>query len=223
MNLFRKAEIHTVAMGEADNDLMRRLAEIGLGRYRSIGFLGRAGRVNAWWIVGPYPAPDVKAWERKEAPEDAVALSLPTPVEERPVYWRRVFTSHAAGFVNLDREFEPRDKVFAYAFARVFVEAETEARLVMGSDDGIRVWLNDAARAHEVRDAGLQAPRRQGRRDPREGLEPPAREVLRRGRPLGLLRAHHPPRRRAPRLPDGVTARRGGRSDPRQRAGTGTF
>ena len=144
MNLFRKAEIHTVAMGEADNDLMRRLAEIGLGRYRSIGFLGRAGHVNAWWIVGPYPAPDAKAWERKEAPEDAVALSLPTPVEDRPVYWRRVFTSHPAGFLNLDREFEPRDKVFAYAFARVFVEAETEARLVMGSDDGIRVWLNDA-------------------------------------------------------------------------------
>ena len=144
MNLFRRAEIHTVAMGEADNALMRRLAEIGLGRYRSIGFLGREGRVNAWWLMGPYAAKDAKAWERKEAPEDEVALAAPLTLEGKPVYWRRVFTSHKAGFVNLDREMEPRNAVFAYAFARIFVEEPVEARLVMGSDDGLRIWLNDA-------------------------------------------------------------------------------
>lgn len=144
MNLFRKAEIHTVAMGEADNALMRRLAEIGLGRYRSIGFLGRDGFVNAWWLMGAYPAPNEKAWERKEAPEEAVALVLPLTIDGASVHWKRVFTAHKAAFVNLNPEFEKRDKVFAYAFARVFVEEETEARLVMGSDDGMRVWLNDA-------------------------------------------------------------------------------
>ncbi len=144
MNLFRKAEIHTLAMGEADNDLMRRLADLGLGRYRSIGFLGRGSRVNAWWIVGPYRATDAKAWGRKEAPEDGVALALPVTIGGKPVHWRRVFTSHAAGFVNLDRVLVPRNKVCAYAFAEVFVEAETKARLEIGSDDGVRVWLNDA-------------------------------------------------------------------------------
>lgn len=143
MNLFRKAEIHTVAMGEADNALMRRLAEIGLGQYRSIGFLGREGRINAWWLMGPYPAKDVASWARAESPEEAVALSQPVVVDGKPVYWRHVFTTHEDGYVNLDREMEPRNGVFAYAFAEVTVEAAIEARLVVGSDDGIRVWLND--------------------------------------------------------------------------------
>jgi Concanavalin A-like lectin/glucanases superfamily len=37
MNLFRKAEIHTISMGDADLDLMHRIAMAGLGRYRNLG------------------------------------------------------------------------------------------------------------------------------------------------------------------------------------------
>jgi len=141
MNLFRKAEIHAIAMGEADNDLMRRLAAVGLGRYRSIGFLGREGRVNAWWIVGPFPAPDVAAWERSEDPEREVRLDRPVRIEERRAHWRRVFTSHAEALVDLDRELGPRDRVAAYAYAEVVVDKGGKARLEIGSDDGVRVWL----------------------------------------------------------------------------------
>jgi hypothetical protein len=32
MNLFRKAEIHCVGIGEANHDLLRRIADIGLGQ-----------------------------------------------------------------------------------------------------------------------------------------------------------------------------------------------
>ncbi|MEN8149824.1 MAG: LamG-like jellyroll fold domain-containing protein [Planctomycetota bacterium] len=37
MNLFRKAEIHTISMGDADLFLMHRIAMLGLGRYRNLG------------------------------------------------------------------------------------------------------------------------------------------------------------------------------------------
>jgi len=37
MNLFRKAEIHTISMGSADLFLMHRIAMLGLGRYRNLG------------------------------------------------------------------------------------------------------------------------------------------------------------------------------------------
>jgi hypothetical protein len=37
LNLFRKAEIHTVSMGDADLYLMHRIAMLGLGKYRNLG------------------------------------------------------------------------------------------------------------------------------------------------------------------------------------------
>jgi len=56
MNLFRKAEIHTVAMASADAPLMRGLAEQGLGDYSPIGLRAPGGRVGRWWTIGPFPA-----------------------------------------------------------------------------------------------------------------------------------------------------------------------
>jgi hypothetical protein len=37
LNLFRKAEIHCIAMGEAEAELLRALAAMGHGRFRAIG------------------------------------------------------------------------------------------------------------------------------------------------------------------------------------------
>ena len=142
MNLFRKAEIHTVAIGEADSGLMRRMAELGLGRYRSIGMLGREGRINAWWLLGPFPAPDVGSWEKQEAPEQEVVLKRPVAIGEEKVHWKRVFTDHRKAYVNLNAHFETKDKVAAYAYAEVRVEEAGAARLKLGSDDGARVWVN---------------------------------------------------------------------------------
>lgn len=142
LNLYRKAEIHTIAIGEADNALMRRMADLGLGRYRSFGILGRGGRINTWWLLGPFPAEDVKSWSTAEAPEEHVDVRSPVHIGERNVRWKRAFTSHKHAVVNLERELGPADHACAYAYAEIVVEAVTSARLKIGSDDGVRVWLN---------------------------------------------------------------------------------
>lgn len=142
MNTFRKAEIHTVAMGEADSRLLRGLAELGLGGYQPIGILGRDGQVNAWWLMGPYAAPAVEDWKRAEAPEEGVNLREALPIDGTRVHWRRVYTAHKDAVVDLDRAFTQRDRVAAYAYAEIQVARAGPARLHLGSDDGIRVWLN---------------------------------------------------------------------------------
>lgn len=55
MNLLRNAEIHCVAVGEADDDLLTRLAALGLGRVRRVG-------------AAPAPAAPAPAAPRPAAP-----------------------------------------------------------------------------------------------------------------------------------------------------------
>ncbi len=184
MNALRKTEIHTVSIGEADRGLMRGLAEVGHGRHRSIGMLGREGRVTAWWIVGPYPPrkpaagdapatepqgepkkdpkkgpkPDPFApWTQPEAPEEHVALHAPVTIGGRAVFWERIFGNRRHALINLRTHLPGAGEACAYAYAEVHVERAMTARLRLGCDDGVRVWLNGtlvhsrlAARRHRV-------------------------------------------------------------------------
>ena len=62
---------------------------------------------------------------------------------EKLVPWTRVFTGHKKAIVDLDRHFEKPDGVAAYAYAEVQIATAGPAQLDLGSDDGVRVWLND--------------------------------------------------------------------------------
>lgn len=143
MNAFRKAEIHTIAMGEADSSLLQKIARLGLGGCRPLGILGRAGRLNAWWLMGPYPAPKPELWAQTEKPEEGVHLKGSLLVGGKRVRWERVFTNHRNAVVDLDKHYGKPDGVAAYAYAQIEVAAAGPARLELGSDDGVRVWLND--------------------------------------------------------------------------------
>ncbi|MHC4493485.1 MAG: vWA domain-containing protein, partial [Planctomycetota bacterium] len=72
LNLFRKVEVHCIAMGEASSVLLPRMAGLGLGRYRSLGRLARGGYVDAWWVIGPFDAPHEKSWADAEFPEQGI-------------------------------------------------------------------------------------------------------------------------------------------------------
>lgn len=167
MNLLRKAEIHTISIGEADHGLMRGLAEVGHGRHRSIGMLGREARVTAWWLVGAFPAPPpeattspesgeakpnaekkkpdpFKGWETTEGPEKHVSLKSPVTIRGTTAYWDRVFGNRRHALINLRSTFPGKDPASVYAYAEVHVEEATAAKLRLGCDDGVRVWLNEA-------------------------------------------------------------------------------
>jgi hypothetical protein len=95
----------------------------------------RGGRVSAWWIKGPYPAPKVEDWAKAEAPEKGIDLKQG---------WRPVQVGGKNGIVDFDSLFKPNDNVTAYAYAEIWVRKDRDATLKCGSDDGIRIWLNGA-------------------------------------------------------------------------------
>jgi len=142
MNLFRKAEIHSVAMASADAKLMRGLADQGLGTYRPIGLRAAGGRVGRWWTVGPFPVPDAAKWSEAGEPEAMLKSGWSRPavyrVKDTWIGWTEREGDRKHGVVALGSE---RDSC-AYAYAVVVPDEAGDADLQVGARQGIRVWLN---------------------------------------------------------------------------------
>jgi HEAT repeat protein len=99
----------------------------------------REGRVSAWWILGPFPAAGQDAWTATLGPETGVDLDAKREDERR---WIPVQVGGEDAVVDLDGMFQPNDRVVAYAYAEIVTRKERDVVLKMGSDDGIRCWVN---------------------------------------------------------------------------------
>ncbi|MBN2448222.1 MAG: hypothetical protein JXO22_15950, partial [Phycisphaerae bacterium] len=94
--------------------------------------------ITTWLVAGPYELPDKNGFELHDVafpPEDASATDvewMPQPViDDVDRYW----------FVDLNTP-RPASNCCKYLFTRVYSPAEQPATLELGSDDGIKVWLN---------------------------------------------------------------------------------
>ncbi|MGZ5496382.1 MAG: hypothetical protein ACXWFO_06485, partial [Candidatus Aminicenantales bacterium] len=57
------------------------------------------------------------------------------------VGWR-TFKADASGYVRLDDLIRPNEQAIVYGLAYVFSPDDRTASLLLGSDDGVRVWVN---------------------------------------------------------------------------------
>jgi len=100
--------------------------------------------ITEWRLVGPFEAADM----------DDLPTAYPPETETAPaknykgkggatVAWRTV-KADAAGYVRLDGLVEPDEKAVVYAAAYVLSPDDRAADLLLGSDDGVRVWVNGA-------------------------------------------------------------------------------
>ncbi len=121
----------------------------------SVEFTARGGRVHAWWLKGPFVAPNQASWAKAEAPESGVTLRTKLPDQTEKLLWGSAVVAGDQAIVDLDARFTPNDNVCAYAYAEIFV---TKARAVVmktGSDDGIRVWVNGTLVHSKLEPRGL--------------------------------------------------------------------
>ncbi|MBI5366329.1 MAG: hypothetical protein HZA54_04775 [Planctomycetes bacterium] len=91
------------------------------------GFAG--GFVRAWRVAGPFDNEQDEGFTRDDVP------AADPPVAE----WRRVADAETLDFLPL---FERKENVSAYAHVYLKPGAPGPARLWLGSDDGVRAWLN---------------------------------------------------------------------------------
>jgi sugar phosphate isomerase/epimerase/HEAT repeat protein len=94
-----------------------------------------AGCVITWEISGPYTDNDKGLGELHP-------IAFPPETDPAKATWRRV-AAEADGRLDLNREFRGNNRC-AYMRCLVQTTAAVDAVLAVGSDDGIKVWLNAA-------------------------------------------------------------------------------
>ena len=130
--------------------VLKRLLEAGSlpgaeAKLRALGeaveLTAQGGRVDAWWVVGPFPSEGERSWKKAHFPEKDVERASH---EEggRTYEWESMVSTSSDGYIDWDAHYEENENVVAYAFAEVVVKTDREAVLKVGSDDGVVVWVN---------------------------------------------------------------------------------
>jgi len=98
--------------------------------------------ITGWRVIGPFDAPDMSFLQKVYPPEREIDPEGSYPGKDgRTVEWTRIQTD-TSGWVRLEDIIQPREKAVAYGLAYVHSPSERPAVMRIGSDDGVRIWLN---------------------------------------------------------------------------------
>jgi len=111
--------------------------------------------VREWMLIGPWDNTGNSGLKAVYPPEKEIAFDKKYQGKAAEVTWKKVKVG-ADGVVNLLQHFSPSDDVVAYGYFCVTAPDEMTTDMYVGSDDGVRVWLNGKL-VHDHRvDRGLQ-------------------------------------------------------------------
>jgi hypothetical protein len=91
--------------------------------------------VTSWLVAGPYK-------ENGKNGEAVFKQVFPAETGNRDVKWTRLTSGINTEDINLEAQLGGHDNCCAYVKASLDSPAEQSARLELGSDDGIKAWLN---------------------------------------------------------------------------------
>lgn len=114
-----------------------------------IGFVGfgltpSARRfIREWNLAGPFPAADMDDLLTVHPPEQEIVFAGKYKGKnDAEVGWRTV-QADEGGYVRLSSLVRPNEQVLVYGLVYVLSPDDRAAHLLLGSDDGVRVWVND--------------------------------------------------------------------------------
>ena len=110
--------------------------------------------ISDWYVIGPFDNPiggfDTEGLMISYPPEKEIDLGKSYPGKDGiDVKWQRIIADEK-GFVDLDKYLKPNDWAVAYALTYVWSPDERGIKIFSGSDDGIRIWLNDELVHHHL-------------------------------------------------------------------------
>jgi tetratricopeptide (TPR) repeat protein len=103
----------------------------------------QAGYVRDWLVIGPFENQEKLGFDESYAPEREIDLSRSYLGMRGKVAWKKMEHMRSDGAVDFNGVLYPREWTAAYALTYVYVPGEKAAALRMGSDDSLKVWLND--------------------------------------------------------------------------------
>jgi hypothetical protein len=110
--------------------------------------------IPQWYMIGPFPNPKDEQHHRLGLdnvypPETEIDLKKAyIGAENQEVRWE-LKQSPENGHIDLYRKYDPFELVIVYALTYIYSPKEQEVPLLLGTDDGVEVFLNDQP-VHEV-------------------------------------------------------------------------
>jgi hypothetical protein len=95
-----------------------------------------------WNLIGPFDAPNMSYLQVAYPPEKEIDLSQTYRGKgEVPLRWKKI-QAEPSGFIRLENRVSPSERGIVYGHVYVFSPEKREALMLVGSDDGVRIWLN---------------------------------------------------------------------------------
>jgi hypothetical protein len=111
--------------------------------------------VREWMLIGPWDNTNNTGLREIYPPEQEIAFDKKYQGKAGEVAWKKVKVG-PDGVVNLLQHMSPGDNVVGYGYFCVTSPADVTTDMYVGSDDGVRVWINGKL-VHDHRvDRGLQ-------------------------------------------------------------------
>ena len=146
-----QVSLKNVLLGEGTNTLIFEAAGVNpKSTGADLSFMGLAVSASArrfiteWNLAGPFDAPDMEALTTVYPPEKGAGPGTPAVKGKNDVdvAWKTV-RAEPSGYIRLTQFLQPFEQAIAYGQAYVLSPDDRETRLLVGSDDGVRVWVND--------------------------------------------------------------------------------
>ena len=98
--------------------------------------------VRDWNLVGPFHAADMDDLPTVYPPETETAPAKGYKGKNGAGVGWRTFKAGDSGYIRLDDLIRPNEQAIVYGLAYVLSPDDRDATLLLGSDDGVRVWIN---------------------------------------------------------------------------------
>jgi hypothetical protein len=98
--------------------------------------------ITDWNLIGPFDAPDMSYLKMAYPPEREIDFSKTYPGKgNSPLQWRKI-KAEPSGFMRLENRITPSERGIVYGIIYVFSPENKDILMLVGSDDGVRLWLN---------------------------------------------------------------------------------
>lgn len=99
--------------------------------------------VSDWWLIGPFDNINDQGLVMKYGPEDKFDTKMTfTGIGNREVKWNS-YNNSISGYIDFTKVFHSSENGVAYAGRIIRVDEDMLVKIGIGSNDGVRMWLND--------------------------------------------------------------------------------
>ena len=96
-----------------------------------------------WNIIGPFEAKDMSFLSTPYPPETETNLNKSYPGKNNQAVAWQTIKARTSGYVALNEILQPNEQAIAYGLTHLYSPEERQVTLLLGSDDGVKLWIND--------------------------------------------------------------------------------